>query len=99
MLREDRDQHAVDGPSEAEVRDALESVKRLTSDVFPATRAEYVEAEDGEIAGERYIEVIVSDAGAMDDIVARHDAWHRRVAQLPADVKRRFRLSIDVQPQ
>ena len=81
-----------------EVSDSLEDVKRITSSIFAVPSA-YVHGEDCEIAGERYIEVAVSDSGLIDDIVARQYEWHRQVSRLPSNVKRLFRLSVDVQSE
>jgi hypothetical protein len=78
----------------AEALAALPHVEQITREIFGGGYSSAV-AEDHEVAGDRYVEFRVIDNGQLTDVLARNDAWHRRIAAMPVNLSGIFRLVIE----
>jgi hypothetical protein len=76
---------------------AREKVREFTKEIFSG-RFDESEKEDCEVPGDFYVAFRVKDPGTMDEVLARHQAWHERLCGLPTDLRAMFRLSIDARP-
>lgn len=81
-------------PKDIEVAESLERVKQITSQIFHG-EAKVVQREDNEIPGDLHYTFCVADTGDTTEILARYNRWHSRLNEMPVDVRRLFRLSID----
>lgn len=85
------------GSGDTSVDRELRAVDELTATLFAAgCRIEH--AQDPEIPGETYFVFHVSAEGTVDEVVAKHDEWHRGLRQIDRERRGIFRLSIDAQP-
>lgn len=81
-------------PGYSEVKSWLPQVESLTQKVF-GTSVVVTEEEDAELADARIIRMAVSVACSVEEQLARRDAWHEQMLELPSSVRMLFRLSID----
>lgn len=77
-----------------EVLDSIPLVEQITREIFGNHFSSAV-AEDHEVAGDKHLEFRVIDNGYLKDVLGRNDAWHRRVAAMPANLGGTFRLVIE----
>lgn len=78
----------------ADAIEFLPQVEHITREIF-GPRFFSAITEDVEVVGDRHIEFSVVDDDESDHaVLARNDAWHRGVAELPVNVRSLFRLSI-----
>ena len=68
-------------------------VQKITLEAFGKEGNLTIE-EDCEIPGVKYLRVDVLCHGELDDVIARHDLWHSRIAMLPVNQIGMFRLII-----
>lgn len=80
-------------PPTAELRDVCRQVAAFTAELFPRGVSIKVR-NDPEITGDLYFVFEVADVGSVDEIVARHDDWHRRLVDLRGRQPGLVRLSI-----
>ncbi len=85
------------GSGDTAVDLALRAVGELTARLF-AVGYRIEQAQDHEIPGEAYFVFHVSAEGTVDEIVAKHDEWHRGLRRIDRERRGIFRLSIDAQP-
>lgn len=76
------------------VLDAIPMVEQITREIFGSHFSSAV-AEDHEFAGDKHLEFRIIDNGILNDVLGRNDAWHRRVAAMPANPGGTFRLVIE----
>jgi len=77
-----------------EVLDAIPMVEQITREIFGGHFSSAV-AENHEVAGDKHLEFRVIDNGNRKDVLGRNDAWHRRVAAMPANLSGMLRLAIE----
>jgi hypothetical protein len=75
-------------------REVFKAVQQITVEAF-GEEGRFTIEEDSEIPGANYVRVDVVYNGQLDGVVARHDAWHRRVSSLPGSNIGLFRLIIN----
>jgi hypothetical protein len=76
-------------------RSFLDKVMGITREIYSG-QVESAAEEDREIADDGYFVIRVGDAGRMEQMLERSDRWHRRLLELPGNVRSRFILDVDV---
>ncbi len=82
------------GPAYAAVREAIDTVLRMSQDVFGSV-PNIEEVRDCDDPSDHAIVVNLDDSGNLEAMVGRFNTWHSRLSEVPADVRGLFRLSIN----
>ncbi|HEY2412639.1 MAG TPA: hypothetical protein VGI40_10375 [Pirellulaceae bacterium] len=72
------------------------AILEMTAEVFPNANVSVLEESDPEIENDEHFAVSVRTPGTVDEVVALHGEWHRRLRQVAPETASFYCLLLDI---